>query len=387
MDIATINLIHQKLQILAIDLNLDVGITDLAIDQQRLLNLQQWLDNDMNGSMEYMRKNLHIRHDPRLLLDSACRVIMCRLNYSNLDKQQLQQEQQNLYNYADDIDNSANISIYARGRDYHKVLRQQINKLAIELHNYINNLNITDCTFMYRIFTDSAPIMEIEFAQKSGLGWRGKHSLLLNKNAGSLFFLGGMLINIPLPINNINLITQNNKGGCGTCSRCIQVCPTKAIIAPYIVDARRCISYLTIEHEGSIPIELRPLIGKHVYGCDECQLVCPWNKFVQKSLMVDFLDREYSNNILNLWNWGEDKFLNCMQGSAIRRIGYEKWQRNLAVVIGNYIDYQVKLINCNYENSQQLAQLKQALIIAREISTPMVQEHIDWSLGKYNSNI
>ena len=210
--------------------------------------------------------------------------------------------------------------------------------------------------------------MEVELAQKSGLGWRGKHTLLINPKAGSLFFLGGMLTNLPLEVD------EPIKNHCGKCSNCIDICPTKAIIAPYQVDARKCISYLTIEHDGAIPLEYRRLIGKHIYGCDECQLVCPWNKFAQKSMIADFSPRKYPANLIELWNWNENKFLKTMEGTAIRRIGFTKWQRNIAVVMGNFLaqEQDVKIT--------QSIQTELTNKLNQPDTHELVKEHIIWAL-------
>jgi len=350
------------------ELHLEVSIADLDLNYASD-KLYSWLADNMHGTMHYMQKHAHIRLDPTLLLPTAVRAIMVRLNYNNLSYSDLKQEQINLYKY-NDINQSAVISIYARGRDYHKVLRKHITILAQDMQDYINKLNLE---FDYRVFTDSAPVMEVELAQKSGLGWKGKHTLLINPKAGSLFFLGGMLTNLPLEVD------ASIKDSCGKCTNCIDICPTKAIIDIQKVDARRCISYLTIEHAGSIPIEFRRLIGKHIYGCDECQLVCPWNKFAQKSLLADFNDRQYSQNILSLWNWGEDKFLKTMEGTAIRRIGYEKWQRNLAVVMGNYL-YELKKDVINKNNQQNIIAITKTLQNSLPNISDMVEEHIIWAL-------
>ncbi len=373
-------------------LHLEIRIADLDLTQANA-HLQNWLDKNMHGSMQYLKTNAHIRNDPSILLPTAVRAIVARLNYSYLNDEdnkqnisksiqsistQLKQEQQNLYDFKDINKHSAVISWYAKGRDYHKVLRKQLGLLAKNMQKYIddlNNNNEHNINFDYRIFTDSAPIMEVELAQKSGLGWRGKHTLLLNTQAGSLFFLGGMLTNIPFAVDD----TIPNR--CGTCSKCIQVCPTQAITAPYVLDARKCISYLTIEHDGGIPVEYRTLIGKHVYGCDECQLVCPWNKFAQKSLIADFKPRNYPNSILDLWLWNEQVFLHKTEGSAIRRIGYQKWRRNLIIVMGNYMR---ELKDKQYDKQHITQLLSQELSTItnqnNENSNNILKEHVLWAL-------
>jgi epoxyqueuosine reductase len=253
----------------------------------------------------------------------------------------------------------AAVSIYARGRDYHKVLRQRLQKLADRLADEVG-------PFGHRVFTDSAPVLEVELASRSGIGWRGKHTLVLHREAGSMFFLGEIYVDLPLPV------TAPAEAHCGTCSACIDVCPTKAIVAPYRLDARRCISYITIEDPGPIPVELRPLIGNRIYGCDDCQLVCPWNKFAQRSTLADFDEREGVSNatLLQLWQWSEEDFLRHTEGSAIRRIGHERWQRNLAVALGNAL---------RVGGGEDIVL---ALAARREAASALVRDHIDWALAQ-----
>lgn len=216
------------------------------------------------------------------------------------------------------------VSIYARGRDYHKVMRARLQQLSERIAGEVGQLG-------HRVFTDSAPVLEAELAARSGQGWRGKHTLLLNREAGSMFFLGEIYVDLGLPPSEL---LQSH---CGSCSACIDVCPTQAIVAPYRLDARRCISYLTIEHAGPIPLELRPLMGNRIYGCDDCQLACPWNKFAQRSALPDFDERQglTGQQLVTLFAWTEDEFLRYTEGSAIRRIGHERWLRNIAVAMGN----------------------------------------------------
>jgi len=256
----------------------------------------------------------------------------------------------------------AALALYARGRDYHKVMRARLQKLADRLADAVGPLG-------HRVFTDSAPVLEAELAVKGGLGWRGKHTLVLNREAGSMFFLGEIYVDLPLPL------TAPASAHCGSCSACIDVCPTRAIVAPYRLDARRCISYLTIEHAGPIPVELRPLIGNRIYGCDDCQLVCPWNKYAQRSTLPDFDAREPlgSATLLALWAWDEAEFLRRTEGSAIRRIGFERWRRNLAVASGN-------ALRAMAMDAADRAALATALSAARAASSPLVREHLDWAL-------
>jgi len=251
------------------------------------------------------------------------------------------------------------ISIYARGRDYHKVLRARLQALADRLAGAIG-------PFGHRVFTDSAPVLEVELAARSGIGWRGKHTLALHREGGSMFFLGELFVDFALPP------TPPVQPHCGTCSACIEACPTQAIVAPYRLDARRCISYLTIEHDGPIPVELRAAVGNRVYGCDDCQLACPWNKYARLSVLTDFDVRDgmAGGTLLALWGWDEAEFLRRTEGSAIRRIGFTRWRRNLAVALGNL------------RRATGDAAVGPALAAAREGSDPLVREHIDWALAQ-----
>jgi epoxyqueuosine reductase len=252
--------------------------------------------------------------------------------------------------------------MYARGRDYHKVMRNRLQEFAQLIEKQIGS-------FGYRVFTDSAPLMEVELARKAGLGWRGKHTLLLNRESGSTFFLGEILVDVPLPVD------QEEESHCGTCQACIDVCPTQAITAPYQLDARRCISYLTIENPDAIPVEFRRAMGNRVYGCDDCQLICPWNKFAQRTALPDFAERHGLGraSLLQLWSWTEDEFEKRHEGSAIRRIGYQRWRRNLAVAMGNALaDEAVSEVDKD--------ELREVLRNALPKSDAMVVEHIEWAL-------
>jgi epoxyqueuosine reductase len=249
------------------------------------------------------------------------------------------------------------VSLYARGRDYHKVLRSRLSRLAQRIAREVG-------PFGHRVFTDSAPVLEAELASRSGQGWRGKHTLVLDREAGSTFFLGEIYVDVALPVSEP--VTPR----CGRCSACINVCPTRAIVAPYRLDARRCISYLTIEHAGSIPVELRPLMGNRVYGCDDCQLVCPWNKFAKKSVLPDFDAREeFAGRRLGEWfAWSEEEFLRRAEGSPVRRIGHERWLRNVAVALGN-------ALRAGDESARAA--------LATRLSHPsaLVREHVEWALA------
>jgi epoxyqueuosine reductase len=323
-----------------------VGIadTDLAVAEARLAD---WLGRGWHGEMDYMARHGTRRSRPAELVPETLRVVACRMNYSA-------DVNEGLEALADT--SRAFIARYARGRDYHKVLRSRLQQLADRIRGEIGE-------FGFRVFTDSAPVMEVELAAKAGIGWRGKHTLLLSREAGSFFFLGEIYTDLPLPVD------EPVANHCGTCVKCIEVCPTQAIRGPYSLDARRCISYLTIELKGSIPVELRPLIGNRVYGCDDCQLVCPWNSFAQATQEPDFAVRNGldSASLVELFSWSEAEFDARMAGSPIRRIGYERWLRNLAVGLGN---------------AATSAQIVSALRSRAGDASPLVREHVAWALEK-----
>ena len=258
-----------------------------------------------------------------------------------------------------DRSQEAVVSVYARGRDYHKVLRNRLQTLSDRIAARIG-------PFGHRVFTDSAPVLEVELASRSGIGWRGKHTLALHREAGSMFFLGEIFVDLTLPP------TEAVSEHCGSCSACIDVCPTQAIVGPQRVDARRCISYLTIEHAGPIPLELRPLMGNRIYGCDDCQLVCPWNKFAQRSPLPDFDERAGLSgaSLIELFAWSEAEFLRRTEGSAIRRIGHERWLRNIAVAMGNAL------------RSTPDAAIMNALHTRAEHPSEVVREHVSWALAQ-----
>jgi len=349
----------------AIDLgfgDIRVSDTDLSVAGPRL---KEWLDAGRHGDMNYMRERAHLRLNPQELQPGTVRVLTVRMDYLP-DTSEMRQAVDWRNKEIDrwDEPDQAVVAIYARGRDYHKVLRQRLQSLADVIEKKIG-------PFGYRVFVDSGPVMEVELANKSGLGWRGKHTLLLNREAGSMFFLGEILVDVPFPVDEP--ITSH----CGECSACINICPTQAITAPYQLDARRCISYLTIEHQGSIPEELRPLMGNRVYGCDDCQLVCPWNKFAQLSSVPDFLPRHGLEHagLMYLWSWSEEDFLSKHEGSPIRRIGYEAWRRNLAVGMGNALRSSSLDIT---SQEKIITALQEALPAAGE----MLREHIEWALAQ-----
>ena len=330
-----------------------IGVADVDLSSAEP-GLLEWLHNGFHGSMDYMALHGIKRARPAELVPGTVRVITARMDY--LPQQTPEGWQAIEWQRIGDA-SKASVSIYARGRDYHKVLRSRLQKLADQLADAVG-------PFGHRVFTDSAPVLEVELASRSGIGWRGKHTLALHRDAGSMFFLGEIYVDLPLPP------TPAVDNHCGSCSACIDVCPTRAIVAPYRLDARRCIAYLTIEHDGPIPVELRALIGNRIYGCDDCQLVCPWNKYARRSGLPDFDPRDGLDDatLLQLWQWSEDDFLRHTEGSAIRRIGYQRWQRNLAVGLGN-------ALRARFDPSIANA-LRERLAHA----SPLVREHIEWAL-------
>ncbi|MES2354952.1 MAG: tRNA epoxyqueuosine(34) reductase QueG [Pseudomonadota bacterium] len=326
----------------------DIGIAGTDLSQEEA-NFLAWLESGYHGEMDYMAKHGVKRTRPAELIPGTLRIITARLSYS----QPKAKDSWSVINNPE----RAFISRYALGRDYHKVLRGKLRQLA-------DRIAAESSGFHYRVFTDSAPVLEVALAAKSGLGWRGKHTLLLNRKAGSLFFLGEIYTDLPLPIDS------PEGDHCGTCRKCIDICPTQAIVAPYRLDARRCISYLTIELKGSIPESLRPLIGNRVYGCDDCQLICPWNRFAQISIEKDFSIRNGLDDVslAEVFAWSESDFDEKLSGTAIRRIGYEQWLRNIAVGLGNA------------PTSQNIIT---ALKSRQDHSSPLVREHVAWALSRH----
>jgi len=335
-----------------------IGVADVDLHEAEP-GLRDWLAAGFHGGMRYMERHGMRRARPAELVPGTVRVITARMDYlpRDADADWVEREEVRLH-----AAHEAVVSVYARGRDYHKVLRQRLQQLADRLAAAIG-------PFGHRVFTDSAPVLEVELAQRSGIGWRGKHTLTLSREAGSTFFLGEIYVDLPLPL------TEAASSHCGSCSACIDVCPTQAIVAPYRLDARRCISYLTIEHDGPIPPELRAPIGNRIYGCDDCQLVCPWNKYAQRATLPDFDAREpfAHATLAELWSWDEAEFLRRTEGSAIRRIGHARWRRNLAVGIGNAL------------RAADDPTLRGALAAEREAAGPLLREHIDWALAQQPS--
>ncbi|CAN5905024.1 tRNA epoxyqueuosine(34) reductase QueG [soil metagenome] len=346
-----------------------IGVADVNLSTAEP-GLAAWLHNGFHGSMDYMAAHGMKRARPAELVPGTVRVLTARMDYLPAATQTGWQVVE--WNRLADPSQAA-LSMYARGRDYHKVLRARLQKLADRLAEAIG-------PFGHRVFTDSAPVLEAELASRSGIGWRGKHTLVLSRDAGSMFFLGEIYVDLALPL------TEPSDPHCGSCSACIDVCPTQAIVAPYRLDARRCISYLTIEHAGPIPEPLREAIGNRIYGCDDCQLVCPWNKFAQRNALPDFDTRDAvgQSTLLQLWAWTEAEFLRHTEGSAIRRIGFERWRRNLAVAMGNALrtsdDADLPEVARASLDGRFMASLRAALSHAQDAATPLVREHIAWAL-------
>ncbi|EPB1988851.1 tRNA epoxyqueuosine(34) reductase QueG [Escherichia coli] len=341
-----LNQLAQKIKQWGLELGFQqVGITDTDLSESEP-KLQAWLDKQYHGEMDWMARHGMLRARPHELLPGTLRVISVRMNYLPANAA-----------FASTLKNPklGYVSRYALGRDYHKLLRNQLKKLGEMIQQHCVSLN-------FRPFVDSAPILERPLAEKAGLGWTGKHSLILNREAGSFFFLGELLVDIPLPVD------QPVEEGCGKCVACMTICPTGAIVEPYTVDARRCISYLTIELEGAIPEELRPLMGNRIYGCDDCQLICPWNRYSQLTTEEDFSPRKplHAPELIELFAWSEEKFLKVTEGSAIRRIGHLRWLRNIAVALGN-------------------APWDETILTAlesRKGEHPLLDEHIAWAIAQ-----
>lgn len=323
------------------------GISDIALDDDEA-HLRDWLAQGLYGSMDWMARHGDKRSRPQELIPGTVRVISVGLDYGRDGDEAWQ-------TIADG--QRAYVARYALGRDYHKLMRQRLQALADRIAEEVG-------PFGHRVFVDSAPVLERALARNAGLGWIGKHTCLIDKDGGSWFFLGEIYVDLPLPID-----TPANEH-CGTCRRCIDVCPTQAITAPYRLDARRCISYLTIEHEGTIDEELRPLIGNRIFGCDDCQLVCPWNKFAKKTDEPDFRARNDLDtaSLAQLFAWDEEEFLRRTEGSAIRRSGHERWLRNIAIALGN---------------APTTPEVMAALASRCDNDNAVVREHVQWALAQH----
>ena len=330
----------------------DAGVSDIDLKLADA-RLNEWLQKQFHGSMQYMERHGSKRSHPAELVPGTVRVISVRMDYLKED-----QESARLLL---DHDSKGYVSRYALGRDYHKVLRGRLRELARRIEGQVGE-------FGYRVFVDSAPVLEKAIAEKAGIGWIGKHTNLIDRDSGSWFFLGELYTDLPLPVD------EPETSHCGTCVACIDVCPTDAIVAPYQLDARRCISYLTIENKGPIPEEFREAIGNRVYGCDDCQLFCPWNKFAELSDESDFAPRHGLDDadLVDLFAWDKQTFLDRTEGSAIRRIGFEAWSRNLAVALGN---------------AKSTPRIVTALRERLDDESEMVREHVSWALARHEGEI
>jgi len=326
-----------------------VGITDVDLGENEAY-LQKWLDAGYHGSMDYMASHGSKRSRPEELIPGTCRVISLRMNYLTPDTQPLAILAS---------PEKAYISRYTLGRDYHKLIRKRLATLA-------KRIEAEAGSGQYRAFVDSAPVLERAIAERAGLGWIAKNTMLINSEAGSWFFLGEIYTDLPLTTT-----TPQESKHCGTCTACLDICPTKAFVGPFQLDARRCISYLTIEHKGSIDLELRPLMGNRIFGCDDCQLVCPWNKFAQHTEQGDFQPRHQLDDVqlVDLFLWDESTYLSNTEGSALRRIGFERWLRNLAIALGNAPTTPVVIA---------------ALQSRRDFPSALVREHIQWALDRHD---
>ena len=339
-----------------------VAGVDLSSAEPGLLS---WLANGFHGDMAYMASHGLKRARPAELVPGTVSVLTARMDYlpqrpaDQAGQPWTDAEWQRLQHPTEAV-----ISVYARGRDYHKVLRARLQKLSERIAEHISPLG-------YRVFTDSAPVLEAELAARSGQGWRGKHTLVLSRDAGSMFFLGEIYLDIKLPPSDP--VTPH----CGSCSACIDICPTRAILAPHKLDARRCISYLTIEHAGAIPLDLRPLIGNRIYGCDDCQLICPWNKFAQRSTLPDFDERQglTGQQLSTLFAWTEEDFLKFTEGSPIRRIGHERWLRNIAIALGN-----ARRTAIQSDIRSDVSAMNATLQTRAHHPSALVREHVAWAL-------
>lgn len=360
-----------------------VGFADVNIEEHGE-RLNQWLAEGYHGDMGYMQQHGSKRYRPEELVDDTLRVISLRMNYypesnpldthfpdndksvPSTDNQGRSRKKNNRAILAPATQalkdqSQAYIARYSLGRDYHKLMKNRLKALANKITQ-----SVPDHT--YRIFVDSAPVLERALAQKAGLGWQGKNTMLIHPKAGSYFFLSEIYTNLPLPVN-----TSPMDNHCGSCRACLDVCPTKAFVKPFVLDARRCISYLTIELKGSIPVELRPLMGNRIFGCDDCQIYCPWNKYTRLSCEQDFMPRNQldSSKLIALFNWSEEQFLKKTEGSAIRRAGYESWLRNIAVALGNGPGTQDVI---------------EALEDKSDYPSEIVREHVQWALNQHQKN-
>ena len=331
---------------------IELGFSQLAITDVDLSayhhHLAEWLQRNFHGEMEYMSRHQNLREHPEQLVPGTIRVVCVRMDYALTTENSLEELQPA---------SKAYVARYARGRDYHKLIRQRLQKLADRIEAAVGS-------FGYRAFVDSAPVLERALAEKSGLGWIGKNTMLINKQAGSWFFLAELFTDLPLPVDSAD------QDHCGSCRACLDICPTGAFTQAGQLDATRCISYLTIESRKAIPVELRPLMANRIFGCDDCQLVCPWNKFTRVTREKDFSPRHALDDaaLVDLFAWTEEEFMQATEGSAIRRTGYEGWLRNIAVALGN---------------APTAPEIIAALQSRRENSSALVREHIEWALAQH----
>ena len=358
----TQNITPESLSLLIKDWGKELGFADIGISDTDLSAYEaqhfNWIGENFHGEMEYMARHGTKRTRPNELEPGTVTVISVRMNYFDNDAELATQQLHS--------PEKAYVSRYALGKDYHKLIRKRLQALANKIAN-------VTADFHYRAFADSAPVLERPIAEKAGLGFIGKNSLIIHPRAGSWFFLGEIYTNLALPVDK-----PFTKQGCGPCTACIQECPTQAIVDNAVIDSRRCISYLTIEFKGSIPLELRPLMGNRIYGCDDCQLVCPWNKFTNptnENAFKNQMDLD-SASLIELWNWNEKQFLKKLEGSPIRRIGFIQWNRNLAVSMGN--------VDANYEVLEQITTHLQTKL--GKVDT-LVDEHIDWAINQLKTRM
>ena len=352
----------------------ELGFSDLAvadIESPKNLSLpieryKNWIEQGLHGEMMYLKDTMIVRSKPDKLLKGVKRAIMVSMNYLPKDSTSdwIVKEINGLQK-----SEKANISVYARGKDYHRVMRKRLSKLAKKICLEIGSYGFRACV-------DSAPLLEVELAQKSGLGWRGKNTLLLKRNEGSFFFLGTLLTDMPLKITH-----GSSSNLCGSCTSCLDKCPTKAFVAPYVLDAKKCISYLTIENKGIIEEPLRHLIGNRVYGCDDCQLVCPWNKYAKLSTLEEFNVKNGLDDVslINLFKWNEIQFMHNHVGSPILRIGYERWLRNIAIGLGNSAN---KKKEYGSVNNGAVAEIKKTLVTRLNENKPILRPHLDWAIAQ-----
>jgi len=347
---SAMNSLYQKMQAWAQSHGFQqLGISDVDLSETEA-RFNTWIEAGFHGEMDYMDRHGTLRTRPEELVNGTVRVITVRMDYWP----DAAAEPWSVIN----DDQKGFVSRYALGRDYHKLMRKRLQLLADDIKAEVGDMG-------YRVFCDSAPVMEKALAEKSGIGWVGKHSNILNREHGSYFFLGEIYTDLPLPVS------EPTTEHCGSCTACIDECPTQAIVAPYKVDARRCISYLTIELRDSIPVEFRKAIGNRIYGCDDCQLVCPWNKFAQATVESDYLPRHGLDapQLIDLFAWTEQEFMKKLEGSPIRRIGYEAWLRNIAIALGNAVT-----------NDEVVEALKAKL----DHESKIVKEHVEWALAQHS---